>query len=411
MVRTRLRAPVALVVSNVAASVTTYLFFVLAVRGLPPSDLGRFSLCFVVYPLVTQLADGGLGSRTVRDARTTPARAGSLVRRATARRVLATLLLGVVTAVALRWSGLDVVDVLLFLVVCLTSTLYSCALMAEQAAGSNRSVFGAQMLNSAAFLLVAVAGVKWGMTTVREALTFLVVAFILASAGAWFRARAHLSSPRAESPPDDLPNDARPMFWAVVANIVSGGAPSVILGSVSPVTLAKFAVADRPTQGVSALAGGLQNFLLPKTSAGGTRTHQRLLRLTELAVVPTLLVFAVASFVLVPALRWLSGDNAHLVDPWTVFVLLLASAITLLAVVTGTVLLSSGGTRALYAGAVVQGVVVVAGSVVAAAFTSVLIAAISVLVARLLTFGLHTVVLRRNLRGVTAGTSVDGAVA
>ena len=400
----------ALAVSNLFASTSTYLVFVIASRNLTPVQLGTFAMCTALYPSINQLIDGGSGVRLVRDVRQHPDH-GWLLGSSLRRRIAWNTVLGAaVGAILVSTSSLSTAGGLAFLLAAVGAAFYGMLLIQRQAEETPRSLVLLQMLNGAVFLgTVGLALVAGAVDSVTGCLMVLAMAFALSVAAGLVVSKRASALLRGTARPMEQPalrDDSRHFFVGVVANIVSSSSVSVIMGPTRPVAVAAYAVAERPTMGLASLSNAVGNYVLPRLAVMDDIGHRQVL--TRLAKLLPLLGAGVVVVAVpaVPLIRWMSGDNADLVEPGTVLALLVAYAISLIAVITGSALAVRGQSETLRNTQVTQAILSVLAAATAVLAASALVAAVGVMLARLVTLLWQWIALRDEL--VTAPADSRG---
>lgn len=397
----------ALAVSNLFASASTYLVFVVASRNLTPVQLGTFAVATALYPSINQLVDGGSGVRLVRDVRQHPDHAW-LLNASLRRRMAWNAGLGATTGAALVLTrSLTSAGGMAFLLAAVGAAFYGLLLIQRQAQESPGSLVILQTLNGAIFLTTVGAALVAGVvSSVTGCLMVLAVAFtvsVIVGLVVSKRSSALLRRPLRPSGQPEVPDDSRHFFVGVVANIVSASSVSVILGPTRPGVVAAYAVAERPTMGLASLSNAVGNYVLPRLAVMDADGHRQVL--ARLARMLPLLAAAVAvvAVPVVPLIRWMSGDNADLVEPGTVLALLVAYAVSLVAVITGSALAVRGQSETLRNTQVAQAILSVLAAAAAVLAASALVAAVGVMVARLTTLLWQWIALRDELVARSSG--------
>lgn len=373
-----------LALTGVLASGTTFLLYAASARSLSVEDVGQFVLLGTLALFVSQLVDAGQSFDVIRHVRLTALHTSdvaALWRALWISRLRRALLAALIVFTAS--SFLITADVLLALLaggLAASSTLYSFAIVQQQATGKHTGTVGLQAANGSLFLVGVVALAPFGGLSVASALAISVVGVGLPGACA---AGRQLWAARG-APAGQGHRVQRRSARLLLGTIIGANLDVLLLGAFSATTLAVYAAAQRPTSGLAAIANAVTNHAFTRRSTEPLRIRRAGAAVFAAAGASAVL----AAWLLPPLLRPLY-DNPNLINRDDLGLLSAAFVVSLAAAVSGPLLTVKGQVGALDAAAWLQVGVLVCGISAAGAWRSATTACVSVLLARSLVLLVH----------------------
>lgn len=368
-----------------ATSISTYALYVLAVRRMPLSSVGTFTLAYSLCFLAVGVIDLGVATRAVRAvAHDQSLRAPTLrwMLHRHGRRAPVVLLL---VLLALRLLVDATIPTLLATVVLFTGALaWTVVFAAAQSEFRGACVTRAQFVNASVFCSVGILGVlPRVMEGAAAAVGLMGVAFWGASAviALWNGSlwRRVLAIP-AKAPVAD--EDVVGLTSRALMALSGATIPAMLLPAAAPLVWPAFALADRPAQALASLSNGLAGHMAPSVLKASEVEREAMARGAFLVTVAGALLAGLAAWPVLVVLRPLLGPNALVLTLPVLAFLLLAGVAESSGVVTTAVLSARFQSGRLAIGSGTRLVLTVVGCILSIQQSSPLPAAVGVAVGK-----------------------------